>query len=130
MTSPISVNDRKGIEFGSTNSSKLTEHPQDRRRRALVLRGHEGVGAMAVQMLARRGWKVSVHVPFSSSSTNEPVPPLPTTSVATTTEHDSFSKNIQDRARDWGADEIIFDVEGGEGVDDGRIAAIDRKSVV
>ena len=114
MASPMTASG--GVEFGSMNSSKkaMTEHLQDRRRRALVLRGHEGVGAMAVQILARRGWKVSVHVPFSSSSIYEP----------STEEHDRLSRNIQDRARDWGADEIIFDEEAGEGIDDGRAAAI------
>ena len=106
----------RGVEFGNTNSSRVTEHPQDRRRRVLVLRGHDGVGAMAVQLLAKRGWKVSVHVPFSASSTTYD----PTTTEA---EH-SFPINIQDRARNWGADEIIFDEEVGDGIDDGRIAAI------
>ena len=117
MASPITtVYDRNR----STNNSKMTttEHPQGRRRRVLVLRGHDGVGAMAVQLLAKRGWEVSVHVPFSASSTTYD----PTTTEA---EHvDPFPKNIQERARDWGADEIIFDEEAGDGIDDGRIAAI------
>ena len=107
MAAPT-INERKGIEFVSSSSKVTTEHPQDRRRRVLVLRGHDGVGAMAVQMLAQRGWRVSVHVPFSSSPAAE---------------HD-FPRNIQDRARDWGADEIIFDEESEDGIDDGRIAAI------
>ncbi|KAF8803951.1 hypothetical protein BYT27DRAFT_6726000 [Phlegmacium glaucopus] len=118
LGSPVigGANDRK--EFGSTRSSKLTtEHPQDRRRRVLVLRGHDGVGAMAVQMLAQRGWKVSVHVPFSSSSAQ------PTT-TATVADHHFFPRDIQERAKDWGADELIFDEEVGDGIDDGRIAAI------
>ena len=115
MASPIStVHDR------NRNNSKMTttEHPQGRRRRVLVLRGHDGVGAMAVQLLAKRGWEVSVHVPFSASST---------TYDPTTTEVeqvDAIPMNIQERARDWGADEIIFDEEAGDGIDDGRIAAI------
>jgi NADPH:quinone reductase-like Zn-dependent oxidoreductase len=117
MASPISTfHDRNR----TTNKSKMTttEHPQGRRRRVLVLRGHDGVGAMAVQLLAKRGWEVSVHVPFSASSTTYD----PTT---TGTEHvDPFPMNIQERARDWGADEIIFDEEAGDGIDDGRIAAI------
>ncbi|KII96059.1 hypothetical protein PLICRDRAFT_170639 [Plicaturopsis crispa FD-325 SS-3] len=33
-------------------------------KRILVLDGHVGVGALAVQMLARRGWRVCAHVPF------------------------------------------------------------------
>lgn len=118
LASPtIAANDRRGgtVEFGSMSSSKTTtEHPQDRRRRVLVLRGHDGVGAMAVQMLAKRGWKVSVHVPFSLSSIND----------ATVAEHNFFPRDIQERAKEWGADEIIFDEEAGDGIDDGRIAAI------
>lgn len=116
MASPITVHDRNR----SLNGSKMTttEHPQGRRRRVLVLRGHDGVGAMAVQLLAKRGWEVSVHVPFSASSTTYD----PTT---TDPEYvDPFPRNIQERARDWGADEIIFDEEAGDGIDDGRIAAI------
>ena len=116
MTSPIIAHERK---FGITGGPRMTatEHPQDRRRRVLVLRGHDGVGAMAVQILAKRGWKVSVHVPFSASSTNDP--------AVTGTEHgDRLPGSIQERARDWGADEIIFDEEVGDGIDDGRIAAI------
>ena len=108
--SPISsFQDRSG----TTNNSKMTttEHPQGRRRRVLVLRGHDGVGAMAVQLLAKRGWEVSMHVPFSASSS---------TYGPTTTE----TEHVEERARDWGADKIIFDEEAGDGIDDGRIAAI------
>jgi NADPH:quinone reductase-like Zn-dependent oxidoreductase len=115
VASPITtVHDRNR----SANKMTTMEHPQGRRRRVLVLRGHDGAGAMAVQLLAKRGWEVSVHVPFSSSSTTYD----PTT---TEVEHvDPFPMNIQERARDWGADEIIFDEEAGDGIDDGRIAAI------
>lgn len=42
-----------------------TEHAEGRRR-ALVLRGHDGAGALAVQLLAARGWRVSVHVPVAA----------------------------------------------------------------
>jgi len=121
-TTGIGANDWRGggsVEFGSMRSSKLTtEHPQDRRRRVLVLRGHDGVGAMAVQMLAQRGWKVSVHVPFSSAGAQ------PTTTTTMVADHHFFPRDIQERAKDWGADEIIFDEEAGDGIDDGRIAAI------
>ena len=115
MASPIAT-----VQNRSAINSKMTttEHPQGRRRRVLVLRGHDGVGAMAVQLLAKRGWEVSVHVPFSASSTTYD----PTTTEA---DHvDAFPMNIQERARNWGADEIIFDEEAGDGIDDGRIAAI------
>ena len=115
MASPITaVHDRNR----NMNKMTTTEHPQGRRRRVLVLRGHDGIGAMAVQLLAKRGWEVSVHVPFSATSATYD----PTTTEA---EHaDPFPMNIQERARNWGADEIIFDEEAGDGIDDGRIAAI------
>ncbi|PPQ71722.1 hypothetical protein CVT24_007892 [Panaeolus cyanescens] len=91
-----------------------TEHSHGHRRRALVLRGHDGVGAMAVQMLVQRGWKVSVHVPFSS------VP-----ASGQQDDADRFMRIVEERARQWGADEIIFD-DGEEGgsVDDGCSAAV------
>ncbi|PPQ85590.1 hypothetical protein CVT26_009185, partial [Gymnopilus dilepis] len=60
-SAPPATPTRKGSLSRGTN-----DHAQGYRRRALVLRGHDGPGAMAVQMLVRRGWRVSVHVPFSS----------------------------------------------------------------
>jgi NADPH:quinone reductase-like Zn-dependent oxidoreductase len=74
-------------------------HPTpSRHRRALVLRGHDGVGAMAVQMLVRQGWRVSVHVPFSRVPWD-----------ATQAEGDEFMLAIEDRLKKWGADEVIYD---------------------
>jgi hypothetical protein len=89
------------------------DQPQQHRRRALVLRGHDGAGAMAVQMLIRRGWRVSVHVPFSC------VPADATQELA-----DGFMRAVEDRAREWGADEVIFDDGEAEDGDDGRAAAV------
>lgn len=93
------------------------------RRRALVLRGHDGAGAMAVQMLIQQGWRVSVHIPFSC------VPAGASQAMA-----DAFMRAMEERARGWGADEVIFDdgeavreggdVEGGGDGDDGRAAAV------
>jgi len=68
------------------------------RHRALVLRGHDGVGAMAVQMLVRQGWRVSVHVPFSRVPWN-----------ATQAKADVFMFAIEERLKTWGADEVIYD---------------------
>ena len=72
-------------------------HP-GRRRRALVLRGHDGVGAVAVQMLVRQGWRVSVHVPFSRVPWD-----------ATQTEADGFMLVVEDGLKKWGVDEVIYD---------------------
>ncbi|CAA7259558.1 unnamed protein product [Cyclocybe aegerita] len=92
----------------------MTDHDCGHRRRVLVLRGHDGVGAMAVQMLVQRGWRVSVHVPFSSVPAN-----------ASQAAGDEFMRTVEERARLWGADEVIFDDgEEGGGVDDGRMAAV------
>ena len=110
-------------------SQTQSRDPHADRRRALVLRGHDGVGAMAAQMLIQRGWRVSVHVPFTC------VPANATQELA-----DGFMRAVEDRAREWGADEVIFDdgeaegeVDGGSGdgsaaavgdADDGRAAAV------
>ncbi|PPQ81089.1 hypothetical protein CVT25_014552 [Psilocybe cyanescens] len=122
-----STADRRGLDFvgnavttsapsvsspgGKTRRGTLPEHDVDRRRRVLVLRGHDGVGAMAVQMLAERGWKVSVHVPCSAMPADAPPQVV-----------DHFMQLTEERARAWGADEIIHDdsVAG----DDGRAAAV------
>ncbi|KAF8898136.1 hypothetical protein CPB84DRAFT_1815732 [Gymnopilus junonius] len=112
--------DRRGFEISSPPTRKgslsrgTSDHAQGYRRRVLVLRGHDGAGAMAVQMLVGRGWRVSVHVPFSS------VP-----AYATQEAGDRFMHVVEERARDWGADEVIFDDgEEGGGPDDGRGAAV------
>ncbi|KIM42917.1 hypothetical protein M413DRAFT_125606 [Hebeloma cylindrosporum] len=122
--------DRRGAGFdfassAASSSSYSDHHPQPSirstadhdhsyRRRILVLRGHDGTGAMAVQLLVQRGWRVSVHVPFSS------VPSHASQHVG-----DTFMRVIEDRVRVWGADEVIFDDgEEGGGGDDGRGAAV------
>jgi len=65
---------------------------------------------MAAQMLIQRGWRIS-HVPFTCVLAN-----------ATQELADGFMRAVEDRAREWGADEAIFDdgeeegeVEGGRG---------------
>ena len=129
-TSPggLSSMDRRGAGFDfatSAASSSHSDHPQSsirsnadhdqsHRRRILVLRGHDGTGAMAVQLLVQCGWRVSVHVPFSS------VPSHASQEVG-----DAFMRVIEERVRVWGADEVIFDdEEEGGGGDDGRGAAV------
>ena len=103
---------------GPTRERYHLAHGQ--RLRALVLRGHDGVGAMAVQMLVRQGWRVSVHVPFSRVPWD-----------ASQAEADEFMLAIEDRLKKWGVDEVIYD-DGisyaswdGE-MDDDRKAAVVR----
>jgi hypothetical protein len=88
--------DKGCVLDGSTGECSHPTHGQ--RRRALVLRGHDGVGAMAVQMLVRQGWRVSVHVPFSRVPWD-----------ASQAEADGFMLAIENRLKRWGADEVIYD---------------------
>lgn len=91
-------------------------HP-GRRRRALVLRGHDGAGAVAVQMLVRQGWRVSVHVPFSRVPWD-----------ATQTEADGFMLAVEDGLKKWGVDEVIYDDANTYAKCDGEMD--DRKAAV
>lgn len=93
----------------------LIDHENGRRRRAFVLRGHDGVGAMAVQMLVHRGWRVCVHVPFIAAPPNVPT----TTAIA-----DRFMEELEERIRKWGAEEVIFDDGEIVGCDEGRGAIV------
>jgi hypothetical protein len=69
---------------------------------------------MAVQLLVQCGWRVSVHVPFSSIPTH-----------ASQEVVDAFMHVIEVRVRVCGTDEVIFDDgEEGGGGDDGRGAAV------
>ncbi|KAJ7590735.1 hypothetical protein C8J56DRAFT_1046983 [Mycena floridula] len=87
-------------------------------KRVLVLRGNDGPGAIAVQMLARKGWRVCAHAP------------LPIFNEDQGNEEKASMENIQDRVRGWGAEEIVFD-DGGDDMeraadrgDDGRGAVV------
>lgn len=102
--------------YGATISRlNLGDHENGRSRRALVLRGHDGVGAMAVQMLVLRGWRVCVHVPFIASPPN-----VPTTSTIA----DAFMEEVEERTRNWGAEEVIFDDGEVVDMDEGRGAVV------
>ncbi|KAH7888108.1 hypothetical protein F5I97DRAFT_1936104 [Phlebopus sp. FC_14] len=48
---------------GPDSGSISKDFSGDVRPRALVLRGHDGPGALAAQMLVRQGWSVWAHVP-------------------------------------------------------------------
>ncbi|KAF9449549.1 hypothetical protein P691DRAFT_812211 [Macrolepiota fuliginosa MF-IS2] len=93
----------------------LGDHENGRRRRALVLKGHDGIGAIAVQMLVLRGWRVCVHVPFIASPPN-----VPTTSAIA----EGFMEEVEERIRKWGAEEVIFDDGEVVGSDEGRGAVV------
>jgi NADPH:quinone reductase-like Zn-dependent oxidoreductase len=87
--------------------------------RALVLRGHDGAGAMAVQMLARRGWRVSVHVPVPAYL--PVIPGISRSYIDDESRRIEYLDHTEEMIRSWGADEVLFvrqhddDVEGRDG---------------
>ncbi|KAJ3797578.1 hypothetical protein GGU11DRAFT_63417 [Lentinula aff. detonsa] len=95
------------IEGGSVTKRHINEHEEGSRRRALVLRGHDGVGAIAVQMLVRRGWRVCVHAPFLTTIDSEFVV------EEGSKEEREYMERIERRVRRWGAEEVVFDDGGG-----------------
>ncbi|KDQ65028.1 hypothetical protein JAAARDRAFT_28693 [Jaapia argillacea MUCL 33604] len=58
------------------------------RPRALILRGHDGVGAMVVQLLSKKGVEVAAHVPYSQVT--------------------SAAAEVERRLKIWGAEEVCF----------------------
>ncbi|KIK65786.1 hypothetical protein GYMLUDRAFT_39314 [Collybiopsis luxurians FD-317 M1] len=101
----------------------INEHGEEgHRRRALVLRGHDGVGAMAVQMLVKRGWRVCVHASLMDPELEEG-----------SREERVYMEGVERRVRRWGAEEVVFDDGGGGdggsgsgsgGEDDGTAAVV------
>ncbi|TFK74362.1 hypothetical protein BDN72DRAFT_50073 [Pluteus cervinus] len=112
---------------GSIASEHMTLPPSPdgkihRRRRVLILRGHDGIGSFAVQLLAKRGWRVSVHAPLPTIS-------LPA-SISVLGESEDpvelYISAIQARVTKWGGEEVIFDDGGGGG---GHLDGITEGSV-
>ena len=69
-----------------------------RLRRVLVLDGHSGVGALSVQILVRRGWKVIAHVsPEAISSASDPA-----------LSSSSIFKTLERRLRRWGVEDVCL----------------------
>ncbi|RDB15652.1 hypothetical protein Hypma_003990 [Hypsizygus marmoreus] len=100
-----------------------------RRRRVLVLRGHDGPGAMAVQMLVHRGWRVCVHVPYAALAYEEGGGLAEDDSggggggdgerVDGERKDEYRMRRVEERIRAWGGEEVIFDDgEDGGGEDD------------
>ena len=73
----------------------------------LVLRGQDGVGSMATQMLARRGWRVSVHVPIPNALPI--ITGLSRSYVDKDTRRAQYVKETEDLVRSWGAEEVLFE---------------------
>lgn len=87
-----------------------------------MLRGHDGTGAIAVQMLVRRGWRVCVHVPFAclSYEGTGSAEELEGEDAAGRQLRDEYRmRRVEERIRAWGGEEVIFDDgEIGEGEDE------------
>jgi len=90
--------------------------------RALVLSGHDGAGAMAVQMLARRGWRVSVHVPVPTR-----IPIIRGVSrsyIEGDSQRMQYLHDTEEVIRSWGAEEVLF-VRQHDDDAEGRVGAIE-----
>lgn len=88
------------------------KHLDTTRPRILILRGHDGSGALALQMLVRAGWSVWVHVPVPFD-----LPGLPHEfeddlqdegKKHTLAKRRVILEQIEKRLREWGADEVLF----------------------
>lgn len=96
----------RSIKRGSAEKRHDTTRP-----RILILRGHDGPGALALQMLVRAGWSVWVHVPVPFD-----LPGLPhefediqdEENKRTLEQRRIILERIEKRLREWGADEVLF----------------------
>lgn len=97
----------RSIKHGSAEKRLDTARP-----RILILRGHDGSGALALQMLVRAGWSVWVHVPVPFD-----LPGLPDKfeedlrdeeKKRTLAKRRVMLEQIEKRLRAWGADEVLF----------------------
>ncbi|KAH9950049.1 hypothetical protein B0H21DRAFT_687479 [Amylocystis lapponica] len=95
--------------FVDALASPRRSRDPETRPRALVLQGHDGPGALAVQMLGRRGVRVTVQIPDSavddgagetsdSSDSNGRCEAVPW----------SRHEQVEARMRGWGADEVCI----------------------
>lgn len=78
------------------------------RPRILILRGHDGPGALALQMLVRAGWSVWVHVPVPFDLPGLPHEFEDEEKKCTLEQRRIILERIEKRLREWGADEVLF----------------------
>lgn len=102
----------RALTYAFSDRTNTTNDPLP--RRVLVLRGHQGAGAMIVQILAKSGWRVSAHATL----------PLFQDDKEGLLEEAAYMKSVQDRIRSWGAEEVIFD-DGGQ--DEDRTLRLDDR---
>ena len=102
--------DRHDFIAGEDSATRV--QPRDSRPRALILRAHDGAGALSVQMLVCEGWSVWAHVPvpFMLPGAHSELPDE-LKDEEEERELDSqrnVLRRIEDRLRGWGVDEVIF----------------------
>lgn len=81
------------------------------RPRILILRAHDGPGALALKLLVRSGWSVWAHVPvpFPLPGPKEPTDEeTPDDEESEKDARRSTLHAIETRLRDWGAQEVLF----------------------
>lgn len=84
----------------------------DSKPRVLILRAHDGAGALAAQMLVREGWSVWAHVPvpFMLPGIRSELPDeLKDEEEEKELDNQRNTlRRIEDRLREWGVDEVLF----------------------
>lgn len=105
-------NDSSFPANGGLEGSPAPCRAGDSRPRALVLRAHDGPGALAVQMLVREGWCVWAHVPVPFAL---PGPALEYSGETKNEEEEKMLegrrgvlRRLEERLRGWGVDEVLF----------------------
>ncbi|KAF8450918.1 hypothetical protein L210DRAFT_2420029 [Boletus edulis BED1] len=105
--------DKHDFVAGGDQDDPITRvQPSDSRPRALILRAHDGAGALAAQMLVREGWSVWAHVPvpFMLPGTQMELPDeLKDEEEERELDNQrNILHRIEDRLREYGVDEVIF----------------------
>lgn len=105
--------DRQDFTAGGDQEDIATRvQPYDSRPRALILRAHDGAGALSVQMLVREGWSVWAHVPvpfmLPGAQSELPDELKDEEEERELDNQRTMLRRIEDRLRGWGVDEVIF----------------------
>lgn len=105
--------DKHDFTAGGDQEDTVTRvQPSDSRPRALILRAHDGAGALSVQMLVREGWSVWAHVPvpfmLPGSQSELPDELKDEDEERELDNQRIILRRIEDRLRGWGVDEVFF----------------------
>jgi hypothetical protein len=112
VTSDTDEDDDDVVIVHPIKSGLANKQPDETRPRVLILRGHDGPGALALQILVRAGWSVWVHVPVPFDL---PGPPGQSERDFNDEEEERtlgqrrvVLERIEKRLREWGAAEVLF----------------------